>query len=369
MSEKKDIVIITGAAGWMGEHAVRFAHDHFSAVLATDVQELSYTVIPSPTKGWFVRADFTDRDSFKKVVAEAFRLADEHPSARIHFWHNGGLFDYAAPEMLLLKVNYWGTQRVIEDLALPLHRSGRLGSFVYWSGATVYGDFNFRLPAMEDSPKHPINFYGWTKLLSEEYILQMCAQDPSFPAVIMQITGAYGPGIGKRKSYGMAKLLELFHRGSLQNFPLMGASHYTAALVHVKDIIRCAHFLGNCSEAHGQRYLVTDDGRYTNVGISKVLGSELENPYLPIPMPRIMLKGMISVVEATGKFLKLKPEVDSGLAKMMTINTWSSNRKLWELAERHGRGRLSSDPLLMYPDSAAGLSEAIRDLRREGWLQ
>src|SRR5206468_2436000 len=120
----------------------------------------------------------------------------------------------------------------------------------------------------------------------------------------------------------------------------------------------------------GKRYIVTDDSRYTNVEISKMLGEELENPFISgISMPRLMLTGMIAVVEATARFHGFKPDVDGGLAKMMMVNTWSSNDALWELAERHGRGRQSADPLLTYPDSLLGLKAAIHDLRKEGWFK
>lgn len=349
MSEKKDVVLITGAAGWMGQHAVRLALQKFRRVIAWDVQ------MPKDTHPdvSFHQVDLTQ----PKQINEAARQFQDMDDLKV-VWHAAGLFNYAASRDLLFKVNHQGTANLIKHLALPLHRGNRLGSFVYWSGATVYGAFDFPLPATEESPMRPINDYGESKLRSEEILLSL-ARETQFPAVILQITGAYGPGMDPSRPYGMGILFKLFWEGRLQNLPLAGSVVRRASLVHVEDIMRAAYFLSYTPQAYGQRYLVTDDGRYNALEISKFLGKELHNPFIPVPLPMSVFKLLTWMIERNRKRYNINPLIDAGLAQMMMLNTHASNRKL-----------LALDPnILKYRDSLVGLKAAIDDMKKEGFLR
>jgi nucleoside-diphosphate-sugar epimerase len=276
-----------------------------------------------------------------------------------------GLFNYAAKETALVEVNKRGTENVVSFLSIPLQKN--LRSFIYWSGLTVFGKFDFSLPTTEDSPRRPDNPYGWSKLHAEEFLLR-AYQEKNLPVTIMELSSVYGPGGPIRERYGMALLIKLLHEGRMPNIPI-GKAGKRAALIHAEDVIRVAHFLSGVEEARGERYIVTDDTPYTTEELSQFLGELLENPFISfIRLPEKVFDFLVQSSEEARKY-GAKPEIDAGLAQMIKLNPHASNAKLMDLARRHGRGRNSPNPLLKYPNSFDGLRQTVAEFKKEGWLR
>lgn len=359
------LLVLDGAAGFMGSHGLRFGSAHYPAVIATDIRPL-YDVRDANNLT-FVQADIGSLESVRKIKARIADYLSRHPDHSFVYWHLGGVFNYTAPEEVLDRVNRLGTKNVIEECVLPFKE--RVRSFIQWSGITVHGDFDIPLPVTEKSEVKPVNIYGWSKLRAEQVVMDYARRE-NLPAVIMRLGGVYGPGGPPGERYGMAILIKLFAEGRINNILTSGSEKRRVALVHVEDVIRAADFLGNCPEAIGETFVIVDDTPYTSEEISRFLGEELDNPLIPfVRLPHKIFRFLLETIEKDAKRYNAKPEVDAGMGEMTLVSTFSSNKKFMDLAHKYGRGRNSKNPVMIYKDSFDGLRQTIEAYRREGWIK
>lgn len=355
----KQLLLVTGAAGFVGQYALRFAlrpDSPYDAVIATDI---SYVVTFDTgailEREWmrgryhFVESNLTRREEVAHLIKATIDVALKRGCNEIIIWHIGGLFRYDAPFSALYDVNVLGT----ENLLMELHRIiSRLKRFVFWSGGVVYGDFNHPrgvLPAAEDYPVCPNNDYGWSKKIAEDR-LRFFSRTFGFPVTIMRLAAIYGPD----SNYGMANAFELNYLGKLAPL-LVGKKTNRPALIHAEDVIRVADFLSHAPEAIGETYNVVDDSHYTMDEVNFAIGRAMDNaPFRHFHLPAWVLRRLIRKVKRAAQELGVKPIIDPGLGDMVLPNSFMSNYKLRELAKRHGR-----DDLLLYGDSLAGLTVTL----------
>ncbi|MDO8516437.1 MAG: NAD(P)-dependent oxidoreductase [bacterium] len=362
----RSLVLITGASGFVGTHAIKFALAHrekYDFVLATDVRKLSYPYdLPGEDRFRFVEADFTKSESMSTLM-DVVKSLD---AKNIWVWHIGGLFNYTAQFPALYRVNVEGTDNLIracrEKLAFRIQR------LIFWSGGVVYGDFNApgaSLPADESYPVDPQNPYGLSKMLAEKNLLSF-HRDCGFPVTIMRNGAIYG----EWSKYGMANAYMLNYRGYLAPL-LVGDGTDHAALIYAGDAIRVADFLGSVPESNGEIYNVVDSCA-TMDAVSSFIGEQFNNkPWQKFHLPKFVLRTIVRGVVKDNKILGGYPVIDPGLGDMTLLNSWVSNKKLMALAEKHG----VRDTLLEYPNGIDGLRHTIAWFKaqhaahpEEGWL-
>lgn len=355
---ERNVLLITGATGFVGSCAVRYAlrkGSPYGVVVASDIQSRRMPHVPDSKTYSFVQADLTDAKSVAGLVSTIADYRYHH--YRLFVWHIGGLFNYSAPPADLFKVNVQGTENLLFALTETFKLSGLLQRFVFWSGGVVYGDFSapyVDLPATEIYPVAPNNFYGWSKKLAEERIF-FFRKAFGLPVTIMRMAAIYGPG----SNYGMANAFELQLSGQLSPL-LVGDGKGHPALIHVDDVVRVADFLGNTAEA-GQGedknviYNVVDDSKYTMDQVSIFLGEHLSNtPFRRFHLPKWVLRRLIRRVEQCAKRLKGKPIIDPSLGEMILLNSWMSNGKLRQLLGYYNR-----TDVLEYGDSLKGFEATL----------
>lgn len=296
---KEKLIIITGAFGFVGKHALRFMlKNQFCAVLATDV--MPDVIIPEDLASslklrenfQFFRADLTKKEEVQNLVEVAIAMAKKYQCRGVIVWHIGGLFRYDAPFSALYDVNVLGTERLASEL---IKAKIKIERFVFWSGGVVYGNFNHpygKLPATEDYPLCPANDYGWSKKIAEDR-LQFLSENFGLPITIMRLAAIYGPA----SDYGMANAFELNYLGKLAPL-LVGKKGNRGALIHVEDVVRVADFLSRVPEARGEVFNVVDDSRYTTDEISYFVGKFFNNtPFRNFHLPAGVLKYLIKTVK------------------------------------------------------------------------
>ncbi len=356
---ERNLLLITGAAGFVGSRAVRYALKEgspYGVVVATDItRPYEWPQVPEGKTYSFVPADLT---AAKKVAELVSTIADyRYHNYRVFVWHIGGLFNYSASAADLFKVNVQGTENLLFALTETFKLSQLLKRFVFWSGGVVYGDFNVPyvdLPATENYPVAPNNFYGWSKKLAEERIL-FFRKAFGLPVTIMRMAAIYGPG----SNYGMANAFELQLSGQLSPL-LVGNGKGRPALIHVDDVVRIADFLGNAPDACQGKdgdviYNVVDDSKYTMDQVSIFLGEHLFNtPFRGFHLPKWVLRRLIRRVEQCAKRLNGKPIIDPGLGEMILLNSHMSNGKLRKLLSYYNR-----KDVLQYADSLLGFEATL----------
>jgi len=359
------MLLLTGASGFMGERAIPFGLRNYPAVFVADINPITIPFGTRESGKLFVQeSNLTNRDSLKMLRIRVEEILSQHPGMRLVIWHMGGAFNYLAPMELLDAVNRGGTVNLVEEVALPL--IDRLDSFVHWSGLTEFGDFVFEGPATEESVRIPTNDYGWSKYYATES-LGIYQRVCGLPVVSMKLPMVYGPGGPIDRRYGFAPSVKMLSKGApnliVKNLPR------GAPAIHVEDVMRVAHFLGNCEQAQGQSFIVRDTTLYESEDISLFLGEALGSR-LKIWVPEFIFRHVI--IRLMKLIEKIKPPtngLDSGLAEVSLVDASCSNEKLMLLAQAHGRGQNGDDPLFRYPDTKDGLKVAFKEMEEEGWIK
>ncbi len=154
-----DTILVTGAAGFVGSHFVRVAHDAGLRVVALD--DLSTTPrwprLPEAVER--VVGDVGDRALVARLVA------DRVVGSVVHFAGRIRVDESARDPALYFEQNLARTLALL-DAATSSASSHRPLSFLLSSSAAVYGQPE-RSPIVEIAPARPISPYGASKLASE----------------------------------------------------------------------------------------------------------------------------------------------------------------------------------------------------------
>lgn len=159
------VILVTGAAGFVGSHFCRAAHDAGARVVALDDFSTSPDWPDLTTSFERVVGDVGDRDLIRRLVIDRAIDAIVHFAGRIRVdesMRNPGLYF----EQNLSKT--------IALLDVATTASPKPLSFVLSSSAAVYGEPE-RTPIVELAPTRPINPYGASKLAAE-VVLQAYAR-------------------------------------------------------------------------------------------------------------------------------------------------------------------------------------------------
>jgi UDP-glucose-4-epimerase GalE len=150
-------ILVTGAAGFVGSHFARAAHDAGRRVVALDDLSTSTSWPQLPEAIERVVGDVADRELVGKLVA------DRHIGAIVHFAGRIRVDESMRDPTLYFEQNVARTAVLLaaatEAASLPL-------AFVLSSSAAVYGQPEVS-PIVEDSPLRPISPYGSSKLAAE----------------------------------------------------------------------------------------------------------------------------------------------------------------------------------------------------------
>ncbi len=185
-------ILVTGGAGFIGSHTcVELLNSGYDVVIMDNLcnsKEAAIGRIEKITgkKVKFYKADICDFDSCCKIFEE-----NEIDSV-IHF---AGL--KAVGESVRIPVEYYsnnitGTLELIKAM-----KKYGCKKIVFSSSATVYG-MNNKAPYTENMPTSATNPYGYTKVMIEQILRDICVSDDSFSAVALRYfnpIGAHSSGL------------------------------------------------------------------------------------------------------------------------------------------------------------------------------
>lgn len=150
-------VLVTGAAGFIGSHAILALREAGHTVVALDNLSTGqrWAVPPDMT---FIEADVGDAAAMRRVFAD-------HPiDAIMHF---AGSIEVG--ESVTHPLQYYWNNTVGSLVLIEAAIAAGIRRMVFSSTAAVYGEPE-RQPIPEDAPTRPINPYGWTKLMTEQML-------------------------------------------------------------------------------------------------------------------------------------------------------------------------------------------------------
>ena len=146
-------ILVTGGAGYIGSHMVRTLGEKGHDVVVYD--NLSSGHRDSLLYGRLVVADLADREMLRILLQE------EQFDAVIHFAAYIAVEESVKEPIKYYRNNFSNTLGLIEACVC-----NGVNRFIFSSTAAVYG-IPERIPVTEDTPLHPINPYGSSKMMTE----------------------------------------------------------------------------------------------------------------------------------------------------------------------------------------------------------
>lgn len=183
-------ILVTGAAGFIGFHAVQrllaagetvTGIDNFNAYYDPALKEARWDILQKTNGFEGVRLDIADRDALASL------FADQKPNKVVHLAAQAGVrhgiehpHDYA-------DANLTGMLNILEGC-----RQAKVAHLVYASSSSVYGA-NGALPFSEHhGAAHPVSLYAATKQANES-MAHAYAHLYDFPATGLRFFTVYGP--------------------------------------------------------------------------------------------------------------------------------------------------------------------------------
>lgn len=173
------------------------------------------------------------------------------------------------PDEYFFDVNVNGTRTLVEAA-----RAADVRRFVYGSTIGIYGESSGEF-LDEDTPPHPVNVYGRSKLQAEEMV---ASYRDALPISIVRISETYGPG-----DFRLLKLFRAVDRG---RFLVIGSGLNRRQPIHVNDLVRGLLLAAESPAAVGQTFVMAGEEVLTTRDMVRHVAGALGKtpPRLQVPM-------------------------------------------------------------------------------------
>jgi nucleoside-diphosphate-sugar epimerase len=289
-------VVVTGAAGWLGQNLVRAlalqpGRSRIRALVHEPDDAARLEVVDPRIE--VVVGDVRDPAAIDELFAGVGAASVLHAAAVIHptrFVRE--LFD----------VNVGGTQLVLD-------RARRVGAprFVHVSSNSPFGANPTREDRFdEDSPLNPYMAYGRSKLEAEQ-LVQRTYERGDLATVVVRPPWFYGPYQPARQTQFLAAI----RRG---RFPLIGPGTQRRSMVYTENLVQGVLRAEVADAAPGHAYWIADAEPYALRDVLRTVRDALEAEGLsvskrrPLPVPRaaaIVAEKLDAAAQATGRYVQV----------------------------------------------------------------
>ncbi|MFF3023925.1 GDP-mannose 4,6-dehydratase [Gottfriedia sp. NPDC057948] len=216
-------ILITGGAGFIGSNLVKMYIDKgYQVVVVDDLSSGNITTLPPNVT--FYEERICHSKFIDIVLKEKPDIINHHAAQiDIQFSIQNPLED--------AKINILGTINLLE--AVRKLKEEKEVTLVYASSAAVYGNPVY-LGVDENHQKHPISFYGISKL-TPEYYINVYHQLYEIPFTILRYANVYGIGQDPKGEGGVISIL-MDKIISNSTFTVFGDGEQTRDYIYVEDI-------------------------------------------------------------------------------------------------------------------------------------
>lgn len=255
-------VLVTGATGRVGKHLV-------DALLKSgeEVRVLIRKEMTEFENVGTVYGDMLDKESLKKAVEGIDTV-----------FHLAAVVDYSASEDLMFRTNVIGTKNLLEVF--------KGNNFIYLSSTAVLGKSLKKLPADENTPYSPSNFYGRTKMEAEKMVKENGGIIIRSPDVLM-------PRFTEGYDLIFSKLLD-------GKMPIIGDGKNFIDYIHINDLIN-ALLLVKEKGKKNEIYIVSGKGVKTQRECLEIAAK-----YLEVEPPKNHISVFSAKISTFGSVLKSK---------------------------------------------------------------
>ena len=253
-------VLVTGAAGYIGSHAVRALLRGGHVPIALDnLSRGPRAAVPSEVP--FVQLDVRETDKLQALLTE------QRIDCVIHFAALAYVGESVTEPLKYYDNNTGGTLSVLK----AVERAGT-PRMVFSSTCATYGE-PLEMPIRETTAQVPINPYGWSKLLSEYMLRDYAATAPHFGYAALRyfnVAGSAEDGAVGEDHDPETHLIPVILQAALgkrEKITVFGEDYATPDGTCIRDYIHVEDLV----EAHVRvmEALVPGDARVYNLGIGK----------------------------------------------------------------------------------------------------
>lgn len=291
------LILITGAAGYIGRHLAPALCAAGHRVRGLDQNAAGLAALAAHGVEPIV-ADVGDHAALRGAVAGAelvYHLAGS-PMGRPHE---------------IVRANLEGARRVAEACA----DRPQLRALVFAGSGALYPSGPEWLT--EETPPAPAFHYARAKLAAEQALLEAHAQR-GVPAIIARIAGVYGP-------QSPALMIESLRRG---RFPLIGGGRGYATYIHIDDTIAGLIALGERGRP-GRIYNLADDEPVRVAEFYGHLARLLGAPPPPTLAP-VAARALVWLVGAISRLRGRPSPLPPDLPDMAAVSHRMANRRMRE---------------------------------------
>ncbi len=321
-------LFITGATGFIGTHLCRRLVEDGHEVVALLRSPHKKKLLPDSVE--VIQGDLT------LFEQEGFRLP--HFDVVIHL---AGVIS-AKTQADYYRINYDAVRHLancLEKQEKPLKR------FIFASSLAAAGPSNGRTPLDETMPLAPVDNYGAAKMKAEEFLEGYSRPVTSFrPAIVL--------GPGDENSLTLYKMAQ-----SGIAFRASGPEQ-VVSFVDIDDLVESiVCMVGDEREGH-QRYFVAHEEPIEMLSFWKVLGEKLNKRVRVLPVPKVVLFGLMKASTLFSRLLGIRNQLDEKQYKQIITPTFvCSGMKL--------QRELGWKPRF---DLSASLDKAILGYKKDGDL-
>ena len=228
--------LVTGAAGFVGSHLVKFLHssgekvfalDNFNDYYSPNLKELRVkTLIPSDVN--VIDIDLSNRGKLSHLIDIS------KPKTVYHMAAQAGVRVRIEETEKYVSSNLVGFTNILEQCVTK-----KVPNFLFASSSSVYGNSKNSPFVETDTSISPISFYGATKL-SNEYMAKSLVRGSQTKARGLRFFTVYGP-------WGRPDMAYFRIANSLINqkvFTLFGAGDAIRDFTYIDDVINATFELG-----------------------------------------------------------------------------------------------------------------------------
>lgn len=259
-------VLVTGGAGFIGSHFIKFALRAHPDWHVVNLDKLGYAGnldnlanLPDPTRHEFAKGDIIDHELVTKLWREGFDLvfnfaAETHVDRSILWAADFIKTDVLGAFVLLEAARQFGVKKFIQISTDEVYGSIESGSFT------------------EESPLNPRNPYSASKAGADRLAYAYFATH-KVPVIVSRCSNNFGP------NQYPEKFIPLFITNALEDkpLPLYGDGRYVRDWIYVEDHCAAVDFLA-AQGAVGETYNIAGSNEVENITIARQICRHLGKP-------------------------------------------------------------------------------------------
>jgi len=214
---EKDMVLITGIAGFLGQALSKALEQHYRVV------GLDLGADPSKFPDW-IDLDLTSGSAVEQALDNVRRHHGMRVASVVHL---AGYYDFTGePNPLYEKVNVQGTRNLLRAL-----QRLEVEQFIYASTMLVHAPTDPGVPITEDWPLQPKWAYPQSKLETEEVVI---SEHGAIPYVLTRIAGVYTDSVLPPT---LAHQIQRIYERQFTSRFFAGEISHGQSFIHIDDLI------------------------------------------------------------------------------------------------------------------------------------